>query len=71
MTAINSGDSQTVSELLQWSLDMCKSRVTIMAQDSRKVFINILTSLIEKSPDSKLLKVLTKIVEEWVKSKVG
>ena len=32
--------------------------------------MSILTSLIEKSPDTKLLRMLTKIVEEWVKAKV-
>ncbi len=69
--AVNSPDNQMVSELLQWSVDMCKSRVTAMAQDARKAFISILTSLVEKSPDPKLLKVLTKIVEEWIKSKVN
>ena len=41
-----------------------------MAPDTRKAFINIMTSLIEKSPDPKLLKTLTKIVDEWVKVKV-
>ena len=65
-----SGDSQTVSELLQWSLDMIKTRLSVMPQDTRKAFLNILTSLIEKSPDPKLLKVVTKMVEEWVKAKV-
>ncbi len=71
MATVNSPDTQMNSELLQWSLDMVKSRVTMMAPESRKAFISILTSLIEKSPDPKLLKVLTKIVEEWVKSKVS
>ena len=36
----------------------------------RKAFINMMTSLVEKSPDPKLLKTLTKIVEEWVTGKV-
>ena len=49
---------------------MCKTRMSVMTQDARKGFVNIMTSLIEKSTDVKLLKVLTKIVEEWVKSKV-
>lgn len=66
-----SGDSQTISELLQWSLDMVKTRLPVMPQDTRKSFLNVLTSLIEKSPDPKLLRVVTKMVEEWVKSKVS
>ena len=63
-------DAQTISELLQLGLDMCKTRISMMPQESRKAFINIMTTLIEKSSDSKLLRVITKIVEEWVKSKV-
>jgi len=66
----SSQDTQTVSELLQWSLDLCKSRVHSMPSDVRKSFMNILTSLIEKSLDPKLLKTLTKIVDEWVRGKV-
>ena len=56
----------TVSELLQLCLEMMRSRVSMMQQDTRKLFFNILTSLIEKSTDTKLLRSLTKIVEEWV-----
>ena len=41
-----------------------------MAQDTRKTFINVMTSLIEKSPDAKVLKTLTKIVDDWVRVKV-
>ena len=41
-----------------------------MPSDVRKSFMNVLTSLIEKSLDPKLLKTLTKIVEEWVRGKV-
>ena len=66
-------DVQTISlisDLLQLGLDMCKTRMSMMPQESRKAFINIMTNLIEKSSDAKLLRVITKIVEEWVKSKV-
>ena len=59
-----------ISDLLQLGLDMCKTRMSMMPQESRKAFINIMTNLIEKSSDAKLLRVITKIVEEWVKSKV-
>ncbi len=41
-----------------------------MPPDARKAFMNIMTSLIEKSPDPKLLKTLTKIVDEWIRLKV-
>ena len=41
-----------------------------MAPDTRKAFINVMTSLVEKSTDPKLLKTLTKIVDEWVRGKV-
>ena len=63
-------DVQNISELLQLGLDMCKTRISMMPQESRKAFINIMTNVIEKSTDTKLLRVITKIVEEWVKSKV-
>ena len=40
-----------------------------MSMDMRKNFIQvILTSLIEKSPDPKILRAVVKIVEEWVKN---
>ena len=66
-------DVQTISlisDLLQLGLDMCKTRMSMIPQESRKAFINIMTNLIEKSSDAKLLRVITKIVEEWVKLKV-
>ena len=50
---------------------MVKTRLPVMPQDTRKSFLNVLTSLIEKSPDTKLLRVVTKMVDEWVKAKVG
>ncbi|GIY45226.1 hypothetical protein CDAR_3771 [Caerostris darwini] len=41
-----------------------------MGSDMRKVYIGtILCSLIEKSNDVKVLKAITKMIEEWVKSK--
>lgn len=67
----SSQDTQTISELLQWSLDLCRSCVHAMLTDVRKAFMNVLTSLIEKSSDPKLLKMLTKIVDEWVRGKVS
>lgn len=40
-----------------------------MNMEMRKNFIQlILTSLIEKSPDPKILRAVVKIVEEWVKN---
>lgn len=40
-----------------------------MSMEMRKNFIQvILTSLIEKSPDPKILRAVVKIVEEWVKN---
>ena len=73
LSATPAPDVQTaplISDLLQLGLDMCKTRMSMMPQESRKAFINIMTNLIEKSSDAKLLRVITKIVEEWVKSKV-
>ena len=50
---------------------MCKLRVTMMPQDCRKMFFNILTSLIEKSTDVKLLKSIARVVDDWVKNRVS
>lgn len=57
------------SELVMLSLELVKTRLAVMSMEMRKNFIQaILTSLIEKSPDAKILRAVVKIVEEWVKS---
>ena len=59
------------SELLILSLDLVKNRVVVMSIEMRKSFIGqILVGLIEKTPDSKVMKAITKMVEDWVKTKV-
>ncbi|XP_071265778.1 transformation/transcription domain-associated protein isoform X2 [Salvelinus alpinus] len=67
---ITAAASETVtSELVMLSLDLVKSRLSVMSIEMRKNFIQvILTSLIEKSPDAKILRAIVKIVEEWVKN---
>nr|XP_054766791.1 transformation/transcription domain-associated protein-like [Lytechinus pictus] len=57
------------SELLIISLDLVKNRVGVMSTDMRRNFVQVLTSVIEKSPDAKVLKTIVKMVEEWVKAK--
>ena len=43
-----------------------------MSIEMRKSFIGqILVGLIEKTPDSKVMKAITKMVEDWVKTKVS
>ncbi|XP_051959306.1 transformation/transcription domain-associated protein [Xyrauchen texanus] len=60
--------STVTSELVMLSLDLVKTRLSVMNMEMRKNFIQvILTSLIEKSPDPKILRAVVKIVEEWVK----
>lgn len=63
-------DPPTVtSELVMLSLDLVKTRLSVMSMEMRKNFIQvILTSLIEKSADPKILRAVVKIVEEWVKN---
>lgn len=57
-------------ELLILSLDLVKNRVGVMGPDMRKTFIGqILVQLIEKSPEPKVLRAITKMVEDWVRSK--
>ncbi|XP_030629397.1 transformation/transcription domain-associated protein [Chanos chanos] len=61
--------STVTSELVMLSLDLVKTRLSVMSIEMRKNFIQvILTSLIEKSPDAKILRAVVKIVEEWVKN---
>ncbi|XP_026206628.1 transformation/transcription domain-associated protein [Anabas testudineus] len=61
--------STVTSELVMLSLDLVKTRLSVMIMEMRKNFIQvILTSLIEKSPDPKILRAVVKIVEEWVKN---
>ena len=58
--------------MLILSLDLVKNRVGIMAPDMRKGFIGgILVGLIEKSPDVKIIRAITRMCEDWVKGKVG
>lgn len=59
------------SELLILSLDLVKNRVGVMSLEMRKSFIGqILVGLIEKTSDPKVMKAITKMVEDWVKTKV-
>ena len=58
------------TELLILSLDLVKNRVGVMSPDMRKGFIGtVLVGLIEKTQDSKVVKAITKMVEDWVKIK--
>ena len=64
--------SAVASELLILSLDLVKNRVGVMSLEMRKSFIGqILVGLIEKTPDNKVMKAITKMVEDWVKIKVS
>ena len=50
------------SELLIVSLDLVKNRVAVMGVEMRKAFIGtILVGLIEKTPDVKVMKAITKV----------
>ncbi|XP_076072619.1 transformation/transcription domain-associated protein-like isoform X5 [Mytilus galloprovincialis] len=64
--------SPVASELLILSLDLVKNRVGVMSLEMRKSFIGqILVGLIEKTTDSKVMKAITKMVEDWVKTKTA
>ena len=64
--------SAVASELLILSLDLVKNRVGVLSPDMRKGFIGaILVGLIEKTTDPKVMKAITKMVEDWVKTKVS
>ena len=68
---LNSNQLENMAtDLLIYSLDLVKNRIGVMVQDMRKTFFSsILLGLIEKSPDVKILKAITKMVEDWVKNK--
>uniref|UniRef100_A0ABM0MIW8 Transformation/transcription domain-associated protein-like n=1 Tax=Saccoglossus kowalevskii TaxID=10224 RepID=A0ABM0MIW8_SACKO len=57
------------SELLIVSLDLVKNRVGVMSSEMRRNFIQLIMTLIEKSPESKVLKAITKMVDDWIKVK--
>ncbi|CAH2988559.1 unnamed protein product [Chilo suppressalis] len=58
------------SDLLILALDLLKARVSVMPVDTRKTFIGtVLVGLIEKTTDAKVMKAITRMVEEWVKNR--
>ncbi|XP_074624680.1 transformation/transcription domain-associated protein-like isoform X2 [Acropora palmata] len=58
------------TDMLILCLELVRGRLGVMSADVRKLFFFILTTLIEKSPDVKLLRAITKIVEDWIKTKL-
>ena len=70
LSPVPTENTAVASELLILSLDLVKNRVAVMGQDIRKSFIGtILVGLIEKSPDVKVMKAITKMLEDWMKNK--
>ncbi|CAB4061236.1 TRRAP [Lepeophtheirus salmonis] len=66
----NESTAAASCELLILSLDLVKNRVAVMGHDMRKAFIGtILVGLIEKSLDVKVMKAITKMLEDWIKHK--
>ncbi|XP_026322829.1 transcription-associated protein 1 isoform X2 [Hyposmocoma kahamanoa] len=60
------------SDLLILALDLLKGRVSVMPVDTRKTFIGtVLVGLIEKTTEAKVMKAITRMVEEWVKNRNG
>lgn len=61
--------ARTVDALIL-SLDLVKTRIDAMGVDMRKTFIGaILVGLMEKTQDVKVMKAITKMLEEWMKCK--
>ncbi len=64
--------TNTWTDLLIQSLELVKNRVGVMSVEMRKMFIqSILTTLIDKSTDLKLVRYIVQIVSEWIKYKQG
>ena len=58
------------SDLLIIALDLMKTRVCVLNTDMRKNFVNVVVlTLIEKSNDVKVLRAITRMLEEWIKAK--
>lgn len=56
------GNASAISDLLILGLDLVKTRMVVMGMEMRKTFIgNVLVSLIEKTPDIKIMKAITKV----------
>ena len=51
----------SVSDLIITCIDLVKDQIDILVTDIRKMFFANLTTLIEKSPDPRLLKSLTEV----------
>ena len=59
----------STSDLIMVCIDLVKDQVEILVNDiNRKMFFGNLITLIEKSPDPKLLRSLTDVVASWVQS---
>ena len=57
-------------ELLILSLDLVKNRVGVMGVEMRKAFIgSILVGLLEKSSESKVVRSIVRMLDEWMKTK--
>ncbi|XP_078728881.1 transformation/transcription domain-associated protein isoform X3 [Lampetra fluviatilis] len=57
------------SELIVLCLELVKTRLAVMNMEMRKGFLQgILTSLLEKSQDPKILRAIVRITEEWMKN---
>lgn len=67
---IQATDSNPVAtELLIVSLDLVKNRLGGMGSDMRKGFIGtVLVKLIEGTRDVKVMKAITKMLDEWIKN---
>ncbi|KAL5252847.1 hypothetical protein ACHWQZ_G015572 [Mnemiopsis leidyi] len=59
----------STSDLIMVCIDLVKDQVELLGNDiNRKMFFGNLITLIEKSPDPKLLRSLTDVVAHWVQS---
>ena len=65
---LNEFNSQLSVDLIVLSLELVMDRLGSMSHDMRRAFMqNVFFVLIEKSNDVKVMKVILKIFEEWIK----
>ncbi|XP_065177696.1 transformation/transcription domain-associated protein-like isoform X2 [Sycon ciliatum] len=59
----------TLPEQIGVAIDLLKLRLVVMNPEQRKQYLQCVATLIEKSPDIKLVRSISTIVEEWISTK--
>ncbi len=70
-TGSQDSNASLISEMIVISLDLLKSRVPVLSPEIRTTFFaTVLSNLIEKTKDSKVLRAVVRMAEDWVKGRL-